>query len=94
MFINMLGIGDKESIVKHITGSLGRIPLLSGKYFQSLRSDLSISKMYLMFLDELEPNAKKPCLSLYRLFFKSMNLSFHRPRKDQCGSVEFIMTVQ
>lgn len=77
----------RDNILKHIN----RFPRVESHYCREsssreyLNGDLSISRMYQMFLNDLEPNAKKPCLSLYRLVFRSMNLSFHRPKKDQCG---------
>lgn len=50
-----------------------------------LHSDLTLRKMYTMFIEELGSNTDKPCFTSYRAVFKTMNLSFHRPKKDQCG---------
>lgn len=51
---------------------------------QYLHADLTVKKMYAMLLEDLveEP---KPSYSTYYKIFKGKNLSFHRPKKDQCS---------
>lgn len=38
-----------------------------------------------MFLNERAENDVKPSIATYRRIFKSKNLSFHHPKKDQCS---------
>lgn len=41
--------------------------------------------MYMMFIEELNATDEKPSIDLYRKVFRSLNLAFHRPKKDQCS---------
>lgn len=49
-----------------------------------LHPDLTVKKMY--YLYQNDNNVKQPRCSYhtYRRVFKSLNLSFHHPKKDQC----------
>ena len=40
--------------------------------------------MYSLYFADIDQNAKA-CARTYRNIFKSMNLSFHKPKKDQCS---------
>lgn len=78
----------RDKIAQHID----RFPRIESHYCrakttkQYLHSDLSLQKMYDMFLKELEESYSdtKPSLSTYRNIFKSKHLSFYRPKKDLC----------
>lgn len=49
-----------------------------------LQSDLNLAKMYDLF-SELNPESTVK-ISTYRRVFKEYNLSFHKPKKDQCST--------
>ncbi|CAH1962332.1 unnamed protein product [Acanthoscelides obtectus] len=71
----------RKSIIEHIN----RFPRVESHYYrksstkQYLHEDLSLSTMYHMY--KLKDQQTKGSFSLYRF----MNLSFHKPKKDQCG---------
>lgn len=77
----------RNAILNHIK----RFPKVESHYCRSsstkeyLHPGLTVSKMYDMFLDELDANAEKPCIDLYRKVFRSLNLAFHKAKKDQCS---------
>ncbi|CAG9765876.1 unnamed protein product [Ceutorhynchus assimilis] len=77
----------RDAIHKHIQ----RFPKIESPYCRSssskeyLHPELTVSKMYAMFTEELNPTDDKPSIDLYRKVFRSLNLSFHRPKKDQCS---------
>lgn len=77
----------REAILNHIA----RFPRVESHYCRSsstreyLHPELTISKMYSMFLEEVDSEDRKPCIDLYRRVFRSLNLSFHRAKKDQCS---------
>ncbi|CAH1104544.1 unnamed protein product [Psylliodes chrysocephalus] len=50
-----------------------------------LHKNLSLLKMFSMCLADESGPLMKGAYSVYRKVFKSMNLSFHRPKKDQCS---------
>lgn len=73
---------------------ISRFPKVESHYCRSktskmyLHPDLSLSKMYAMYVEELQDNKRTDLVasfSLYRKIFKSKNLSFFRPKKDQCS---------
>lgn len=75
----------KTEIVQHIN----RFPRVESHYCREksskeyLSSQLSITKMYDMYLQEHED--KDPAsFNTYRRVFKSLNVSVHKPKKDQC----------
>ncbi|CAG9762539.1 unnamed protein product [Ceutorhynchus assimilis] len=78
----------RDSIINHIN----KFPRVESHYYRKdssreyLHGDLSLRKMYDMFIEELQSTESKPSFSLYRFIFKKINLSFHRPKKDQCGT--------
>ena len=50
-----------------------------------LSSELNQPKMYKLYTETCLSSRRVPvCNSIYRKIFKSLNLSFHTPRKDQC----------
>lgn len=79
----------RNSVEQHIL----RFPKVESHYCrqsssrQYLHEDLSLPKMYDMYIkaQQSSENFKLASFALYRKVFKSMNLSFHRPKKDQCG---------
>ncbi|KAG5872827.1 hypothetical protein JTB14_023907 [Gonioctena quinquepunctata] len=77
-----------EAIGKHIN----KLPKIKSHYCRAkstqeyIHPDLTISKMYSLFLEEQnEVNGEKPSITTYRNIFRSKNLSFHKPKKDQCS---------
>lgn len=76
----------RETIQHHIN----RFPRVESHYCRAsstreyLHSELTVSKMYDLFVEE-NNNEDKPCIDLYRKVFRENNLSFHRPKKDQCS---------
>lgn len=77
---------NRQLIEDHID----RFPFVESHYCRAktsrnyLHDDLSIPKMYNMFQEENKLLPKLPSISSYRRVFKTKNLSFHRPKKDQC----------
>ncbi|CAG9765951.1 unnamed protein product [Ceutorhynchus assimilis] len=77
----------RYDIEKHID----RFPRMESHYCRAsssreyLHPDLSVSKMYFLHFQSLPENCPKPSLSTYQRVFKSKNLSFHNPKKDQCS---------
>lgn len=75
----------REVIVAHIS----KFPRMESHYCRRsstreyLHSDLSISKMHYMFLNE--NSTLRVSYSTYANVFNSFKLSFHHPKKDQCG---------
>lgn len=85
-------IREKEiriSIEKHIE----RFPKMESHYCRAnttklyLHPDLSLTKIYSMFIEELNLNGHSnlPSFSTYKRVFKNKGLSFHSPKKDQCS---------
>ena len=52
---------------------------------QYLSSDLTVAKMHKLYIEEHTNGEDCVSLSLYSTIFRSMNLKFHHPKKDQCG---------
>ncbi|CAG4989572.1 unnamed protein product [Parnassius apollo] len=71
-----------------ITEHINRFPRVESHYCRKsstkeyLHHDLSLKKIYGMFLKEYNQPVS---MTLYRNVFKGMNLSFHKPKKDQCS---------
>lgn len=83
---------EKDEInKKNIEHHIARFPCVESHYCRSktsrdyLHPDLSIAKMYAMFKDENKTTPNLPSFSSYRRVFISKNLSFHKPKKDQCS---------
>ncbi|CAG9762540.1 unnamed protein product [Ceutorhynchus assimilis] len=74
----------RELIVEHIK----RFPRMESHYCRKkttreyLHSDLTVKKIYSMFIDE---KIEQVSYALYLDVFKGLRLSFHNPKKDQCG---------
>lgn len=77
----------REAIESHIN----RLPRVESHYCRAsskrkyLHSELTVTKMYELFIAEQSNDGDKPCLDLYRKVFRGLNLSFHKPKKDQCS---------
>lgn len=77
----------QEAVRNHIN----RFPRVESHFCRSstsreyLNSDLTVQKMYAMFLEDWSPKPNPPTLRYYEKTFKEMNLSIHRPKKDQCS---------
>lgn len=50
-----------------------------------LHADLTVKKMYYFYRQERTPEQLTCSYHTYRRVFKSLNLSFHHPKKDQCS---------
>nr|CAH7752136.1 unnamed protein product [Callosobruchus chinensis] len=80
---------DRINIENHID----RYPKVESHYCRAstnrlyLHPDLSLRKMYTMFTEQEMAKAcsNLPSFSTYRKIFKSKNLSFLHPKKDQCS---------
>ncbi|CAH0553939.1 unnamed protein product [Brassicogethes aeneus] len=76
----------REAMEKHIR----RFPRVESHYCRAnttreyLHSDLSIPKMYALYLEDSDLQTPGSIIT-YRRVFKSQNLSFHSPKKDQCS---------
>lgn len=79
-----------EKIRKNIREHISLFPRVESHYCRKsttkeyLHSDLSIPKMYSMYLKENEGETVGG-IDFYRKIVKEMNLSFHRPKKDLCS---------
>lgn len=77
----------REAIENHIS----RFPRVESHYCRSstskeyLHSDLTIQKMYSMFISDIGDEEDKPSISTYHKIFNKLNLAFYRPKKDQCS---------
>lgn len=78
-----------ERIKKEIIEHINRFPRVESHYCREksskeyLSPQLSITKMCDMYLEEYQD--KDPAsLNTYRRVFKSLNVSVHKPKKDQC----------
>ena len=77
----------KETVQSHIN----RFPRVESHYCRSdttrqyLHPDLTKQKMYDMFCKEWVPKQNPPSFRYYEETVKSLNLSIHRPKKDQCS---------
>ena len=71
-----------------IAEHINRFPRIESHYCRKdskkeyLHHDLTLKKMYNMFLQEYNETVS---VTLYSNVFQSMNLSFHGPEKDQCS---------
>ena len=86
---------SQSSIERHqkqnklVNDHINKFPRVESHYCRSssskeyLHNDLSLSKMYDMFSHEYTFE-DKPSFSLYKKVFNTKNLSFHKPKKDQC----------
>ncbi|KAG5886831.1 hypothetical protein JTB14_005283 [Gonioctena quinquepunctata] len=85
----------QNTIFYHLTRNNEKV-LVCKKFFSGtlrakstreyLHPDLTISKMYSLSLEEQnEVNDEKPSITTHRNIFRSKNLSFHKPKKDQCS---------
>lgn len=74
----------REDIKAHIN----RFPRMESHYcrsttsYQYLSSDLNVSTMHELYKAEHPDGGSE---STYRNIFNTMNLKFHKPKKDQCG---------
>ena len=84
---NKMADDELSFIVDHIMS----FPRVESHYCHSwtnkqyLSSDLNISEMHVLYQQKcLEKQVKSPSLERYRMEFKKLNLSFHKPKKDVC----------
>lgn len=87
--LKALQVKDKtvrDAITAHIT----RFPRVESQYCRAstskeyLHPDLSLYKMVSMFNEE-NKGSMTTSYYTYSEIFKSLNLGFHHPKKDQCG---------
>ncbi|XP_072398864.1 uncharacterized protein [Diabrotica undecimpunctata] len=80
-----------EAKRKLIENHINRFPRVESHYCRKdstreyLHSDLTLKRMYAMFINESGFDEDKPSFTTYRAVFKAKNLSFHRPKKDLCS---------
>lgn len=88
-----INLKNKDEAVKNlILEHIKQFPRMESHYCRQsstreyLHADLTVKKMYDMFISEQggEKN-NQISYSLYLNVFKSLRLSFHHPKKDQCG---------
>lgn len=87
---------SSDEVIAHINSHIEKFPTVESHYCRStskrnyLDPNLSISKMYELFVKECnETNQQKVSLSLYKkIFCENHNLSFFKPKKDQCLTCE------
>ncbi len=88
--------GRVESVIERdlkqnqlINDHIKRFPRVESHYCRAtsskeyLHNDLSLTKMYDIFSKEYT-DIDKPSFSMYAKVFEKSNLSFHKPKKDQC----------
>lgn len=86
-------INEKERMIRNaISVYIDRYPKMESHYCrkntsrQYLHPDLTLRKMYLMFLEDwATKNEGKPSFSTYERTFKTTNLFFFSPKKDLCS---------
>ncbi|CAG9827386.1 unnamed protein product [Diabrotica balteata] len=80
-----------EAKRKLIENHINRFPRVESHYCRKdstreyLHSDLTLKRMYAMFIYESGFDEDKSSFTTYRAVFKAKNLSFHRPKKDLCS---------
>lgn len=80
----------RDSVESHIN----RFPKVESHYCRSSTSkeylypDLTLQKMYAMYIEENKENQDRASYSTYARVFKDLNLAFHRPKKDMCSLCE------
>lgn len=81
---------NRDEVIKNLMIShIARFPRVESHYCRAqsqreyLHPDLNLEKMLCMYLKE-DPENHIGSLETYRKIFKSQNLSFHHPKKDQC----------
>ena len=80
---------DKR-IAEAINNHINRFPTVESHYCRSttskeyLHPGLNLPKMYRMFIEQYI-GSDAPSFSTYCKVFKSKNLAFHHPKKDQCS---------
>lgn len=76
----------RDSIVDHIH----KFPRMESHFCRKstsreyLHPDLTRKRMYDLYIEENAENGKMCSYQTYRRIFRSLNLSFHHPKKDQC----------
>jgi len=87
---------SSDEIIANINSHIEKFPTVESHYCRStskrqyLDPNLSISKMYELYVKECnETGQKQVSLSLYKkIFCENHNLSFFKPKKDQCLTCE------
>lgn len=80
-----------EKIKLSIENHIARFPRMESHYCRAkstreyLHPDLNITKMFEMYIAELQEGEEIPSKSTYWKIFRSKNLSFYHPKKDQCS---------
>jgi len=83
---------SSDEVIAYINSHIEVFPTVESHYCRStskrnyLDPNLSISKMYELFVKECnQTSQQKVSLSLYKnIFCENHNLSFFKPKKDQC----------
>ena len=80
-----------QSTMDHVKAHIKSFPTVLPHYVRRnsarkyLDAALSLSKMYNLYeLDCDEKNINPCCIGTYSNIFKTFNIGFHRPKKDQC----------
>ena len=77
-------------LIDSVAAHINRFPRMESHYCRKssreyLHPDLTIAKMYELYCTETEHQPRPVIRILYCIVFKSMNLSFHYPKKDKCS---------
>nr|CAH7755764.1 unnamed protein product [Callosobruchus chinensis] len=85
-------LSDKDNELRRLVAEhINKFPKMESHYCrenssrQYLYPDLTLRKMYELYLDESKKHKDIASMSTYVRVFKEMNLSFHSPKKDQCS---------
>jgi hypothetical protein len=84
-------IDRDKKIRQMIDNHIAKFPRVESHYCRAdttkeyLHPSLNLPKLYNMFVSELKESDEKPSYSTYVRVFKTKNLAFHHPKKDQCS---------
>nr|CAH7712759.1 unnamed protein product [Callosobruchus chinensis] len=85
-------LSDKDNELRRLVAEhINKFPKMESHYCrenssrQYLYPDLTLRKMYELYLDESKKHKDIASMSTYVRVFREMNLSFHSPKKDQCS---------
>lgn len=83
---------DRDKFIRQLVDShIERYPRMESHYCRQnsdreyLSSDLTLSKMHKMFMDEQQDDKISVSYTFYSKIFHEKNISFHHPKKDQCS---------
>lgn len=83
---------DRDKFIRElVTSHINRFPRIQSHFCrhstdrQYLSPDLTLRKMYQMFISDMEHHGMAVSCTFYKKIFHEQKLSFHDPKKEQCS---------